>query len=182
MAKIPKDKLLFYIIAAAALIAVFLVVIDITNRTYKSVKLIDETFKKSDLEISKKNNIDLNSNIIIPEPEDLIDRNNDNEEIAIPVRVTEMESGNKQRFFEIRAYNNQFLSKEIMVYKDEIVNIKIIAEDKDYSLLIPDLGISLNIFQGDSQSLEFQAREVGEFNFYCPSCLSDEKEGVIKVY
>jgi heme/copper-type cytochrome/quinol oxidase subunit 2 len=179
MAKMPKDKLLFYIIATVALVAVFLVIIDLSNRTIESVQLIEDSYKKSKIEQSEEKE---EEKIIIPSPEDLDLNNNFTEEVARPVRISEMESGTNQRFFEILAINDQFQPKEIMVYQNEIVNIKVRAEDKDYDLIIPDLGMKIDIKQDDNQTLEFQARETGNFLFYCPSCPAETTNGVIKVY
>lgn len=103
--------------------------------------------------------------------------------VAIPeeaVPASPGESDTKSRTFNLTIKNNKIIPKEIRVYVNDIVDISVVAVDKDYDLSIPEYGLKTEIKKGKSSKIQFQAYNPGKFTLYCSLC-SPEFKGLLLV-
>ena len=85
------------------------------------------------------------------------------------------ESGPKIRRFTIKAENDNFTPKQIIVNENDVVDLSIEAVDKDYDLFLPNYNMRQSIALGKTKSLNFEANLVGRFKFFCPACGGPDK-------
>ena len=94
--------------------------------------------------------------------------------VAVPHDVLPPQSGNSSepsvRRFEIKGEANKFVPLQIIVKYNDIVDISILAIDKNYDIVLQGYNMKKNIAQGEMGKLSFQANLEGRFKFYCESC------------
>ncbi len=105
------------------------------------------------------------------------------ENVAVPLEVSPAAPGvsSNFRFFEIKIENKTISPKEIIVYQNDIVNLKLAAVDNDYDFNIPAYGISVEFKKGETKTIEFQAMNLGTFAFFCQLCSKKEQGYLIVV-
>ena len=69
--------------------------------------------------------------------------------------------------FEITAKNWEFSPSTITVNQGDTVKLTISSVDVKHGFALPDYNVSVNLFPGSSETVEFVADKVGTFNFYC---------------
>ena len=58
----------------------------------------------------------------------------------------------------------------MVVKQGDTVNLELTAVDANYGFTQPDYGFNAAIPDGKTQTIQFQALNVGNFTFYCASC------------
>lgn len=116
-------------------------------------------------------------NYKVPEEGELI-----NNEVAVPVEVSNSapNAESNYREYEIKGENKELFPKEIRIYQNDIVSIRLYAVDNDYDFAIPVYGISTKVDKNGDKRIEFQANTVGKFPFFCSIC-SKENQGYLIV-
>lgn len=92
--------------------------------------------------------------------------------IAVPQSVAPAAPGvdSKKRQFRVEVNNGAFVPDTVIVKRGDIAHISFVAVDKDYDLVQPDYGFSLQLPRGEEKLLEAQFPNDGKYIFYCPSC------------
>lgn len=158
---IQKIKNLSLILGLLILALIFFILF-IKANPYKSPKLsLPEQLSE---EITTKEL----KNYKVPERGEKLSENNS---VPIEVSSSSPKSSFNYRFFEIRGEKNMVFPQEIIVYQNDIVNLKLSAIDGDYDFTIPAYGIFTKVTKGDIKTIEFQAINVGKFPFLCELCL-----------
>lgn len=93
-------------------------------------------------------------------------------ELAIPEEAVPVnpQSESNLRVFNLNIKNNKVLPKEIRVYSGDVVDINVKAIDKNYDFKIPSYGLGVQINKGETKKVQFQATNIGKFNFECSLC------------
>jgi len=81
----------------------------------------------------------------------------------------------KLRIFEAKGENRTISPSNFRVYQNDIVNIKLIAIDQNYDFFLKGYNLQINVKQGETKTIEFQALNLGVYDFYCSLCLTKEK-------
>ncbi len=118
------------------------------------------------------------ANVTVPNEGD----KNVSSSVAVPsVQASAHPSGGASQYrqFSISVNNNEFMPATIAVNKGDIVDLEILAVDKDYDFTQPDYGFSglsvLPIKKGATTKVQFEAVTTGKFTFYCSSCGGPDK-------
>lgn len=109
-------------------------------------------------------------NVVVPEA----GKSNQNlpKDVAIPESVAPLnpQSSAKNRTFSVRVENDKFTPGNLIVNKNDNLDISFTAVDKNYDFTQPDFGFKLPLPKGKSTHVIFQATAEGKFSFYCSSC------------
>ncbi len=99
------------------------------------------------------------------------------EGVAVPLETVSSapQSSSKIRIFEMKGEKDQLLPQSFIAYQDDILNIKLTAVDKDYDLRIEGYNLEIKAKKGETKTIEFQAVNLGKYNFYCSLCSTKEK-------
>lgn len=120
--------------------------------------------------------------ITVPDANTIL-REEEKEIIAIPEVVVSASNHNdsQRRVFEVNLNNNTFIPANIIVRQNDLVRIRLNAIDKDYDVVVPDYGLSLDIKADTNRTLSFQAVKSGVFPYFCPNCggLDSSAQGLI---
>ncbi|MBI2888915.1 MAG: cupredoxin domain-containing protein [Candidatus Liptonbacteria bacterium] len=79
-------------------------------------------------------------------------------------------SSARYRSFDVKVEGNAFAPDTVIVNQGDTVRINLLAVDKDYEFIQPELGYNFPLLKGKSQPLAFSATSAGDFLFYCASC------------
>ena len=78
----------------------------------------------------------------------------------------------KFRSFNLKISQNGYNPQKIVVNKDDIIELKVEAIDRNYDFNLPALGIYLSMKKGETKKTSFGVRNSGTFIFdcrdYCP--------------
>jgi heme/copper-type cytochrome/quinol oxidase subunit 2 len=100
------------------------------------------------------------------------------EGVAVPKEsissAPEVES--KLRIFEIKGENKAISPSSFRAYQNDIINIKLTAVDQDYDFFLEGYNLQVKAKKGETKTIEFQALNLGVFNFYCSLCSTKEKK------
>lgn len=94
------------------------------------------------------------------------------ENVAIPVSVSKAGLAEK-RVFDIEIDNGELNYNTIVVNELDIIEVNFKAVDKDYRIYFPDFGISVNVLQGQTEKVQFQATAYGQYKFQCVGCKNE---------
>jgi heme/copper-type cytochrome/quinol oxidase subunit 2 len=99
------------------------------------------------------------------------------EEVAVPKESLNLVSGveNKLRIFEIKGENGIISPSNFRAYQNDIINIKLTAVDKNYDFFLEGYNLQIKAKKGETKTIEFQAFNLGVYNFYCSLCSTKEK-------
>jgi len=99
------------------------------------------------------------------------------QEIAVPEIVVAAAPGvsTKYRSFDISGNNGQFIPTKVIANVGDIVHINFTAVDQDYDIFFPSYQMGQTAKKGQTKVLEFQARQSGDFLYYCKLCGGPEK-------
>jgi len=82
----------------------------------------------------------------------------------------------KYRLFNLTLKGGQILPENTLAVRaGDTVHINFTAEDKNYDIVQPDNGFSLQLPKGSQKFLEFSVQEEGKYVFYCKSCGGPEQ-------
>jgi heme/copper-type cytochrome/quinol oxidase subunit 2 len=99
------------------------------------------------------------------------------EGIAVPKEsigsAPEVES--KLRIFEVKGENGVIFPVNFRAYQNDIINIKLTAVDQDYDFSLEGYNLQVKAKKGEIKTIEFQALNLGVYNFYCSLCSTKEK-------
>jgi plastocyanin len=92
--------------------------------------------------------------------------------VAVPVvQAPANPSGDTTyRSFNINIKGGAYSPSTVIVKEGDIVNLRLTAVDANYGFAQSDYGFNTAIAQGKTKTIQFQAVQVGDFAFYCPSC------------
>ena len=109
----------------------------------------------------------------VPEPQEKVEDIN----IAVPKEAAQSapQTKSKTKFFEIKGENKGISPNNFIVYKNDILNIKLTALDGDYDFFLEDYNLNLKANKGETKTIEFQTVNIGKFNIYCFLCSSKEE-------
>lgn len=112
------------------------------------------------------------SKTIVPELNSLAPSN-----VAKPTLVAPASPGAPEslRKFSLKIENNKFSPDTVIVNKGDVIQLSIIALDKNYDFTQPDFGFKKSIPKGQTQEIGFQASAVGKFTFFCSACGGPDK-------
>jgi heme/copper-type cytochrome/quinol oxidase subunit 2 len=110
--------------------------------------------------------------IEVPEPGAKVSEN-----VAVPKEVIKAgpKTESKLRIFEIKGENGQLSPNDLRAYQGDIVNIKLTAVDQDYDFRLEGYNIQMKANKGETKTIEFQALNLGIYNFYCSLCKTKER-------
>lgn len=128
-----------------------------------------------DLSLTSQENQNLLSlkEIKVPEKnEQLNDKN-----VAIPQEVIQAapQVDSKLRIFEIKGENKKILPNEFRAYQNDILSIKLTAVDQNYDFYLEGYNLEIQAKKGETKIIEFQALNIGQYNFFCFLCSSKDK-------
>jgi hypothetical protein len=99
------------------------------------------------------------------------------EGVAVPkesiIAAPEVES--KLRIFEVKGENATILPSDFRAYQNDILSIKLTALDQDYDFYLEGYNLQVKAKKGETKIIEFQASNLGVYNFYCSLCSTKEK-------
>jgi heme/copper-type cytochrome/quinol oxidase subunit 2 len=92
--------------------------------------------------------------------------------VAIPaVQSAGDPSGNvSYRSFNIKIDGGAFSPNTVIVKQGDTVNLELTAVDASYGFTLPSYKLNAPIAEGKTQTIQFQALQIGDFTFYCGSC------------
>lgn len=82
---------------------------------------------------------------------------------------------------EMRADNNSFEPPALVVNEGDVVDLSLMAIDRDYELYFPHLGIYKLVPKGEKSKIQFQAYPAGEHSFGCKSECANPPHGILVV-
>lgn len=85
---------------------------------------------------------------------------------AIPAKTPQEPIG-EAREIEVTAQQFEFIPNPIRVKVGENIRLKITSVDVDHGFSLPEFGINEILSPGGTITVEFQATEIGEFEFSC---------------
>jgi heme/copper-type cytochrome/quinol oxidase subunit 2 len=81
----------------------------------------------------------------------------------------------KLRIFEVKGENGTIFPVNFRAYQNDIINIKLTALDQDYDFYLEGYNLQVKAKKGETKTIEFQALNLGVYNFYCSLCSTKEK-------
>lgn len=119
----------------------------------------------------------IKTKIATPEPRDAAPSN----DVAVPKNAVEIgeEKQAALRTFEIRGENGTFSPSTIVVNESDVVEIDLVAVDKDYDIFFPDFGVVKSAKKGTTEKLQFQADLFGEYAFGCKELCKAEGKFIV---
>lgn len=105
-------------------------------------------------------------------------------DVAIPDIVFKSKGaveGRAFRLFRINAEKNSYTPSIIVVNHLDTVDIKLTAVDNDYDFFMPSNNVYKLVSKGEEESIQFQAVDIGQHEFYCRDACSKEVKGVLVV-
>jgi heme/copper-type cytochrome/quinol oxidase subunit 2 len=81
----------------------------------------------------------------------------------------------KLRIFEVKGENGTIFPVNFRAYQNDIINIKLTAVDQDYDFFLEGYNLQVKAKKGETKTIEFQALNLGVYNFYCSLCSTKEK-------
>jgi heme/copper-type cytochrome/quinol oxidase subunit 2 len=99
------------------------------------------------------------------------------EEVAVPKESISSAPAkeSKLRIFEIKGENGIISPSNFRAYQNDIINIKLTAVDKNYDFFLEGYNLQIKAKKGETKTIEFQAFNLGVYNFYCSLCSTKEK-------
>jgi heme/copper-type cytochrome/quinol oxidase subunit 2 len=99
------------------------------------------------------------------------------EGVAVPKESITSTPGveSKLRIFEIKGENGTISPSDFRAYQNDIINIKLTAVDQDYDFYLEGYNLQVKAKKGEIKTIEFQALNLGVYNFYCSLCSTKEK-------
>jgi heme/copper-type cytochrome/quinol oxidase subunit 2 len=99
------------------------------------------------------------------------------EGVAVPKETVSSAPGkeSKSRIFEVKGENGIISPSNFRVYQNDIINIKLTAVDQDYDFFLEGYNLQVKAKKGEIKTIEFQALNLGVYNFYCSLCSTKEK-------
>lgn len=96
--------------------------------------------------------------------------------IAVPLEVVQSasEASSKIRIFELKGEGGKLSPQSFIAYQNDILNIKITALDNDYDFRLEGYNLETKAKKGGTKTIEFQALNIGKYNFYCSLCRTKE--------
>jgi len=110
--------------------------------------------------------------IFVPEPGQEF-----KEEVAVPKESVNSapESESKLRIFEVKGEKGIIFPVSFRAYQNDIINIELTSVDQDYDFNLEGYNLQVKVPKGETKTIEFQALNLGVYNFYCSLCLTKEK-------
>jgi heme/copper-type cytochrome/quinol oxidase subunit 2 len=99
------------------------------------------------------------------------------EEVAVPKESVKSSpvAESKLRIFEVKGENGTIFPVNFRAYQNDIINIKLTAVDQDYDFSLEGYNLQVKAKKGETKTVEFQALNLGVYNFYCSLCSTKEK-------
>jgi len=99
------------------------------------------------------------------------------EGVAVPEESVISAPGveSKLRIFEVKGENGAISPSNFRAYQNDIINIKLTAVDQDYDFSLEGYNLHIKAKKGETKTIEFQALNLGAYNFYCSLCSTKEK-------
>jgi hypothetical protein len=99
------------------------------------------------------------------------------EGIAIPKESVSSAPGakSKLRVFEAKGENGIIFPIDFLAYQNDIIDIELAALDKNYDFFLEGYNLRTKVKRGGTRTIEFQALNLGVYNFYCSLCSTKEK-------
>ncbi len=103
------------------------------------------------------------------------------EDIAIPryAAPAGKKGESALRTFDIKVESNAFIPSTIVVDEKDLVKLEITAQDADYDIFFPDLGVFKELPQGKLVKLQIQAYPFGKYQFFCKNACDEEVKGTL---
>jgi heme/copper-type cytochrome/quinol oxidase subunit 2 len=98
------------------------------------------------------------------------------EGVAVPKESVNSSPGveSKLRIFEVKGENGTISPSNFRAYQNDVINIKLTAVDKDYDFFLEGYNLQVKAKEGETKTIEFQALNLGVYNFYCSLCSTKE--------
>jgi heme/copper-type cytochrome/quinol oxidase subunit 2 len=99
------------------------------------------------------------------------------EGVAVPKESISSAPGveSKLRIFEVKGENGIISPSNFRAYQNDVINIKLTAVDQDYDFFLEGYNLQVKAKKGETKTIEFQALNLGVYNFYCSLCSTKEK-------
>jgi heme/copper-type cytochrome/quinol oxidase subunit 2 len=99
------------------------------------------------------------------------------EGVAVPKESVSSAPGkeSKLRIFEVKGENGVIFPVNFRAYQNDVINIKLTAIDQDYDFSLEGYNVQVKAKKGETKTIEFQALNLGVYNFYCSLCSTKEK-------
>jgi len=99
------------------------------------------------------------------------------EGIAVPKESVTSAPGvkNKLRVFDVRGEKGAIFPVNFRAYQNDVISIKLTAIDQDYDFFLEGYNLQVKAKKGEIKIIEFQALNLGVYNFYCSLCSTKEK-------
>jgi len=99
------------------------------------------------------------------------------EAVAVPKESVKSSpvAESKLRIFEVKGENGTISPSDFRAYQNDILSIKLTALDQDYDFYLEGYNLQVKAKKGETKTIEFQALNLGVYNFYCSLCSTKEK-------
>jgi heme/copper-type cytochrome/quinol oxidase subunit 2 len=99
------------------------------------------------------------------------------EGVAVPKESINSAPGveSKLRIFDVKGENGTISPSNFRAYQNDVINIKLTAIDQNYDFFLEGYNLQMKVKKGETKTIEFQALNLGVYNFYCSLCSTKEK-------
>lgn len=160
-----ENKKIILILTGSVIIVSLIIIFFIFN--YQVIKSSQKSVKPPIL------NLEELKKITVPEPQSQAESPN----IVIPQQSipSSPQSKSKLRTFEIKGEKGAIFPNELRAYQNDILDIVLTSLDQDYDFYLENYNVILNVKKGETKKVQFQASNIGQYNFFCYLCDSRNK-------